>query len=130
MPKKRKKAIRKKKPQPKAANKKVARLFLVAVAVLVISAIILSVPSNDWERTLQEEQSQQQTTIETNYPCDGNLECFLISCRDTPSDVDCVNAVTTDTYGMDTCGSYANVIPPYHDYTRCACVQGLCKLIK
>jgi len=131
MPKKKRKVKRRtKKPKPKAANKKAERWFLIVMAVLIIFAIVLSVPSNDWEKISQEEQSQQQTTIETTYPCGSSLECFLISCRDTPSVVECVNAITTDTYGRDVCGSYAKVTVPYRDYTRCICVQGLCKLIK
>ena len=118
----------------KTKNRTMERWFLVIVSVIIIGAIILSIPSVNLNGIMhqedQEQQEQQQSEITSTYPCKGNLDCFLINCRDTPSDVECVNAVASDTYGSDVCGSYSKVSVPYHDYTICTCVQGLCKLIR
>ena len=112
-------------------DKAMERWFIVIVSVIIIGAIILSVPSVNLNGIMhQNDQEQQQTEITTNYPCKSNLDCLLVSCRDTPSDSKCVNAVASDTYGIDVCGGYSKVSVPYHDYTRCSCVQGLCKLIR
>ena len=119
----------------KTKSRTMERWFLVIVSVVIIVAIILSIPSVNLNGIVPQQQGgeqEQQTSSEitTTYPCKSNLDCFLISCRDTSSIEDCVNAVTTETYGSDVCGSYSKVTVPYHDSTRCSCVQGLCKLIR
>ena len=112
------------------ANKTVERWLFTVAAILVIGAIIISIPLEEMARTMQKEQTNQPTQVTASYPCKTNTECFLISCRDTPSVVECVDSITTETYGTDACGGYAKVSVPFHDYTRCACVQNLCTLIK
>lgn len=120
---------KRKRPIPKKMKTEMhERLFFVIATLVVISAIILSVSPGNLVGLMQEEQTRTPE-IGATYSCKRNTECFLASCKDTPSVVECVNAVVQETYGTDNCGSYVNV-NVVQDLTKCICVEGLCKLIR
>ncbi|MBN2203193.1 MAG: hypothetical protein JW700_03335 [Candidatus Aenigmarchaeota archaeon] len=126
----RSKSVKKaKKSSPRCINE---RMLFAISSILILSAVILSVPSQDMESIFeeQEQQADQISEIKVLYSCESNLECFLVGCKSsgTPSFMECVNTMTQETY-YDNCEGYWDV-RVIQDFARCACVQGLCELVE
>ncbi|MFH0929181.1 MAG: hypothetical protein V1818_02365 [Candidatus Aenigmatarchaeota archaeon] len=110
------------------------RTFFAIAAILIISVLILSVPSeNYFDNVIQDvrEQGEESSALGVTYQCDRNLECFLVGCKSagTPSFMSCVNTLAQETFYEDNCEGYWDV-RVIQDFTKCACVQSLCKLIR
>jgi hypothetical protein len=146
---KRKRKAKRRSKSRKRARKRVARrktrgrpnlLFAVALVVLLAFVLAFSFPSGnngsgsgtgDTGPTWQEQTTGTTPMgvptegMEGRYTCKSDIQCFVVSCKDTPEDTACVNALATETYGDDYCDGYWD-FDVYHDYRNCKCVDGLC----
>jgi hypothetical protein len=102
--------------------------MLAIAAAIVLAAIILFSPKFDIAQVGQSEQTQKPSEISDVYGCKSNTECFLASCKITPSEVECVNVSEQEIYYQN-CQAYWD-IDIVQDFVRCACVQDVCTLIK
>jgi predicted metalloprotease len=102
--------------------------LIVIIAVIVIFVLMLSTQPVNVKTSNQEQNQQTQTTGISNAEdiCKNNHECFLVSCKNTPNNVECVNATHEELYYKD-CGDWKNILPAVQNFTKCSCVQGFCK---
>ena len=127
---KRKRTNTRKKAKKIALSEKIAERWMLAIAIaIVFVTIFLLSPKIDIAELYENDKTQQPAEIGSNeFACKGNTECFLASCKITPSDAECVNVLEQETYYQN-CQAYWDV-DIVQDFTRCACVDEICKLIR
>lgn len=105
-------------------------IFAIVIIVALFALFLISIiqPFEQRERPPEEQTQQTQTTGISNAGdiCKNNHECFLVSCKSTPNNVECVNATHEELYYKD-CGDWKNILPAVQNFTKCSCVQGFCK---
>ena len=119
-------------------------LVYVLLVVVVVFALAFSIPSGNnglgigtgstgptWgEQTTGTTTGTTGTTgQQSEYPCKSNSECFAINCKETPANIECVNAIALETYGRDNCNNY-NSVDVDQDLMICRCMGGFCTLDK
>ena len=128
MAKKKRKAKKRRKVKKRAKkkdNKIMQRWLFTAIVVIILFALLFSIPSGNNDLIGQEQTQEAITEITIEYTCKRDSECFLVNCKSTPDIVECVNVIGQDTY-YENCEAYwdVNVV---RDYTKCSCVDGACK---
>ena len=117
----------------KILKENLAERWMLAIAALIVLAVIVAssfqtgiteIYPND-DNTQVEHPTEIKISV---YSCKNNLECFLASCKITPSDEECVNVAGQENYYQN-CQAYWDV-DIVQDFTKCACIQNVCKLIK
>ena len=109
----------------KKKEKTMEQWIFTGIVVIVLFALIFSIPSGNNGLVNQEQTQQTITEIVIEYPCRTNLECFLVNCKSTPDVVECVNTIGQETY-YENCEGYWDV-KVVQDFRKCACVGGICK---
>jgi hypothetical protein len=130
----RKAAVKKSVKTPAKKQRMNPAIFLIAVvAVVVLIAAFMSmnngyVPPASNSNPQQQTQGQGITQTANSQPCKSDLECFVAICKNNPTVWSCVNAVNQTTF-YTSCNpaDYRNVIQPFKDSTKCACVNGNCQ---
>lgn len=121
----------------KEKNKKV--WIIVAIVIIALFALLALQFSGSTPNTsggtpsgqgASQEQNQQTTTSITGVgdACTKDSECFLASCKSTPNDIKCVNALHEELFYKECGNDWKNVIPATQDFTKCACTQSVCKV--
>ncbi|MFH1229492.1 MAG: hypothetical protein V1678_03650 [Candidatus Aenigmatarchaeota archaeon] len=128
MPKRKTKS--RKAPAKKKKNMK-PMVFLLAAAVVVLIAAVMSMTTENVPAAgniQQQTQGQGITQSTGSQQCKSNLECFVAICKNNPTVWSCVNAVNQETF-YKSCDPdvYTNVITPFRDSSKCACVSGNCQ---
>jgi hypothetical protein len=121
-----------------AAKKKpnMKPILFVAAAVVVVVALIAAAmwttPSSVPASTSNQQQTQGQGVTQSagSQPCKSNIGCFVAICKNNPTVWSCVNAVNQETF-YNSCNpkKLTNVIQPFNDFTKCACVNGNCQAL-
>jgi hypothetical protein len=123
-----------KRPVAKKKNRAMERWIFTVIIVIVLFALLFSMPSgnNGIDNGLEDsgagwqEQTQETTTeVQHEYTCKNDFECFLANCKSMPDVVECVNVAGQENY-YENCEAYwdVNIV---QDFTKCACVDGVCK---
>ena len=112
----------------KKKNKPWIIIAIIVVLVAIFSIFVMqSKPIQTTSTTSQGEEQQQQTTTELiGDVCQRDNQCFLVSCKATPSVLDCINVTHQATYPKQQCNSYS--ININYNPSKCACVQGICSI--
>jgi hypothetical protein len=116
----------------KEKNKKI--WIFVAIVIIALAAIFViqfseSTPNSGGITFIQKNQESQTPLIEsTGDVCKRDSECFLVSCKNTPNDVKCVNATHEELYYKDCDSNWNNVVPAIQNALTCGCVQEICKV--
>jgi hypothetical protein len=133
MPKKKAKASSKLNLVKKEKNNKI--WILVAIVIIALAAILIAqqspTPSANNGGAIPSGQNQgpQPTPIASaGDVCRQNSECFIMSCRNTPTILNCINATHEELFYKD-CGSINNVVPATQNFNECACIQRTCTVL-
>jgi hypothetical protein len=131
-----KRKIRPKRKREQKKPKSSKTLVIAAAAVIVVAAALLVMsgakPQTGVAASQQQPQTiQQGTAAAVGDKCKSNMECFVNTCKSGPEMLSCVNTSSVETfYKRCTPATYTNVKVPYKDSSECACIEGLCKLLK
>ena len=109
---------------PKKKNKINKNWFLIVIAIVVLFAIVLLLPSENIVKSSQGQEQETPAETKAGDICKRNPECFLINCKSMPSVIECVNTTHQDFYYKQCKGWWD--VNPVQDFTRCACNQGIC----
>ncbi len=109
-------------------------IIIAAIVIIALVAIFSSMYMNPTANTggtyqggdQPQGQGQIPSTELTGDGCRRDLECQLVNCKSTPSIVECVNATHQDLYFKQCSEGRVNVAT--YDFSRCGCVQGICKI--
>ena len=119
--------------ESKVLNDRLTERWMLAIAALIVLAVIVASSLQPGITEIYQNSNERQVENPTEirisvYSCKSNLECFLASCKITPSDEECVNVAGQENFYQN-CQAYWDV-DIVQDFTKCACVQNVCKLIK
>ena len=132
MAKKRSKAKKvQRKRQPKQAKKTQGPMayFAVAAIFLVLLAAIVMLGNNNSQETYASGQEDEQKIAPpvSQDACNTNSQCFITYCRG--QDRRCVNTTTLSSYSKN-CASYSDWVIETQVSGDCACVDGMCEMLK
>ena len=124
-----KKRSSQKKSKPIKTNKK----LIVAVALIAVVTIAILLQQQPAQQTQQPYipvgQEKNYQTASTGSGCKTNQGCFQVSCKSNPTVVNCINSTAQEVYYVN-CNGYTDVkVVTPQDFTKCACVQGTCRMI-
>lgn len=130
----------KKKTKNIRKNKKInkynvyAAIFSLVIVVLLLfyySSLSNVKPSENVQKGDQITVPKTETLpqiIVTGGNCKRNSECFVSYCKGQSKD--CINSTQTAAYSKTICKTYSDwIIENKQDYSKCACVQNVCKMI-
>ncbi len=119
------KKLEKSKPNKNTVFLGTFALIIILILIVYYSGFIQVVGGPE---TTQE--TQTPTTTETELisegGCNRDTECFVTYCEG--SEQDCVNTTQLSGYS-ENCESYSDWKIEMQDFSKCACVQGSCKMI-
>jgi len=100
----------------------------IIIALAALFALAFVKPAENIAGTTQGQGQQTSPTEVGGDICKRDLECFLVNCKSTPSIIDCVNSTHQDLYYKECGNDWKNVVLPTQNFTKCGCVQGICKI--
>lgn len=109
-----------------------AAIFSLIVVMLLLfyySGLSSVKPSENVQREDKITAPKTETVpqiIVTGGSCKRNSECFLTHCKGYSQN--CINTVQLSTYSKN-CKTYSDWVTDRQDYSKCACVQNVCKMI-
>jgi hypothetical protein len=127
-----------KKPKKSKINKKTPKnnkiWIFVAVVIIALAAIFAlqfsgSTPNVGGTTSGQNQGSQTKSIESTGDVCKRDSECFLVNCKNTPTNLNCVNATHEELFYKDCGNDWRNVVPATQNFTICSCVQGTCTVL-
>ena len=118
----------------KAKKPRFNPIIIVILAVLVIIALGVAFysPKTPGAQIHDEQDEQQPTfpgapvTSAVEGICQKNNQCFITYCKDEAKR--CVNTTQLTGYSSN-CKTYSDWVTDVQDYSKCACVQNVCKML-
>jgi hypothetical protein len=108
----------------------VAAVVVVALAMMAMSMNPGYVPAQSDSQQSNQNQIPGLPDSQTTQPCKSDLQCFVATCKNTPTVWTCINAINVDMfYRSCNPAKDSNVITPYYDTTKCKCINGNCRAL-